>query len=85
VVQVGREVNNIAYCLAKEASTHVIDNVYLEEIPSFILHIVLREFSFPEILIWDQLCIFTIHTTNSFLLFSLSLSFFHSLSLSLSL
>ncbi|XP_062147743.1 uncharacterized protein LOC133856702 [Alnus glutinosa] len=47
VVHVGREANNVAHCLVKEASTHVIDNVWLEEIPSFILHIVLREFSSP--------------------------------------
>jgi hypothetical protein len=47
VVHVGREANNVAHCLANEASTHVIDNVLLEEIPSFILHIVLRKFSSP--------------------------------------
>jgi hypothetical protein len=44
---VRREANNVAHCLANEASTHVIDNVWLEEIPSFILHIVFREFSSP--------------------------------------
>jgi hypothetical protein len=38
VVHVGREANNVAHCLTKEASTHVIDTVWL---------VVLREISSP--------------------------------------
>jgi hypothetical protein len=47
MVHVGREANSVAHFLAKEASSTVIDSVWLEEIPSCILHIVLRESLFP--------------------------------------
>jgi hypothetical protein len=39
MVHVGREANNAAHCLAKEASSTFIDFVWLEEIPSCILHV----------------------------------------------
>jgi hypothetical protein len=42
---VGREANNIAHQLAKEASTKEIDSVWLEDFPNFIIHAVLRELS----------------------------------------
>jgi len=47
MVHVGREANNVTHCLTREASTNEIDFVWLEEIPSFILHVVLRESSSP--------------------------------------
>jgi len=47
MAHVGRETNNATHCLAQEASTNEIDSVWLEEIPSFILHVVLRESSSP--------------------------------------
>jgi broad-specificity NMP kinase len=43
-----REANNVLqYCLAKEASSKVIDSVWLENIPNFSMHVVLRERSCP--------------------------------------
>jgi len=47
MVHVGREANNAAHCLAKEASYNFIDSVWLKEIPSCILHVVLRKSLFP--------------------------------------
>jgi hypothetical protein len=47
MAHVGREAKNVAHCLAKEASTNRIDSVWLEEIPSFILYVVLRKSSSP--------------------------------------
>jgi hypothetical protein len=47
MVHVDREANNVTHCLTKEASTNEIDSLWLEEIPSFILHVVLRESSSP--------------------------------------
>jgi ribonuclease HI len=45
IFHVGREANNIAHQLAKEASTKEIDSVWLEDFPNFIIHAVLRELS----------------------------------------
>jgi hypothetical protein len=43
MVYVGRESNNVVHVLSKEASSKVIDMVWLEDIPSFILQDVLRD------------------------------------------
>jgi hypothetical protein len=43
----GREANNVAHCLTKEASSKVVDLVWLEDIPHCILHALLRNRSSP--------------------------------------
>lgn len=47
MVHVGREANNVTCCLTREASPNEIYFVLLEEISSFILHVVLGESSSP--------------------------------------
>jgi hypothetical protein len=47
MVHVGREANSAAHCLANEASSTFLDSVWLEEIPSCILQVVLRESLLP--------------------------------------
>jgi hypothetical protein len=47
LVYVGRKANNVAHCLAKEASSKVVDLVWLEDIPHCILHALLRDRSCP--------------------------------------
>jgi ribonuclease HI len=47
LVYVGREANNVAYSLAKEASNKVVDLVWFEDIPHCILHALLRDSSCP--------------------------------------
>jgi ribonuclease HI len=47
ISHVGRDANNVAHQLAKDASTKEIDYVWLEDCPNFILHAVLREISSP--------------------------------------
>jgi anthranilate/para-aminobenzoate synthase component II len=46
-VYVDREANNVAHCLANEASSKVVDLVWLEDIPHCILHALLRDRSYP--------------------------------------
>jgi hypothetical protein len=43
MVHVGRDSNKVAHALSKEASSKVIDLAWLEDIPSVILHDVLRD------------------------------------------
>lgn len=46
-VHVPRELNSAAHVLAKEASLHCLDHVWLEETPSGISDVVLREHVCP--------------------------------------
>jgi ribonuclease HI len=50
LVYVGREANNVAHCLAKEASSKVVDLVWFEDILHCILHALLRDNSCPYII-----------------------------------
>jgi ribonuclease HI len=47
MVHVGREANSAAHCLANEVSSTSLDSVWLEEISSCILQVVLRESLLP--------------------------------------
>jgi ribonuclease HI len=47
LVYVDREANNVAHCLAKEASNKVVDLVWFEDIPHCILHALLGDSSCP--------------------------------------
>jgi hypothetical protein len=47
ISHVGRDANNVAHLLAKEASSKEMDFVWLEDCPNFILPVVLREISSP--------------------------------------
>jgi hypothetical protein len=43
MVHVSRQDNNVAQCLAKEASSKVIGLVWAEDIPNFLMHVLLRD------------------------------------------
>jgi len=42
---VGREANNVAHFLAKVASSKETNSTWLEDIPSFLLPVILRDYS----------------------------------------